>query len=163
MSSRRHPLAAALGSLILPGGGQLYNREWAKGFAIVCMDIGIAVGMALSLAGPPVTRSLLGAAGLGVIYLCVWIPSVVDAYQTAGGGQTALLSGDRPWYVITMLLMVGPGAIPLLWQSRRFSRAAKLAWTAAVIAVALFGILFIVVISPKIEPWLRSLTGPMAY
>lgn len=151
MSTQKSPLIAPLLSAILPGLGQLYNGERAKGLVILCIDFGIAGGMALSTIGPVALRSWLTVVMLGVAYVFIWIPSIIDAYQYAAGVRKPLLSGERAWYVIFMLLTVGPAAIPLLWQSPRFSKGAKIGWTIGVILIALSGILFAVVLGPTLE------------
>ena len=106
--------------------------------------------------GPQAFRSVLTLAVLAVIYPFVCIPAVIDAWQAARGGGTPLLSRHQRWYVILMLLTIGPMALPLLWQSPRFSRTAKLLWTAAVILIALLGILSVTLIGPAMERGLRD-------
>ena len=51
-------LAAGL-SLIVPGLGQLRNREHAKGIAILCITVGIWLWMAMATVGPGYFRSWL--------------------------------------------------------------------------------------------------------
>ena len=68
-----------------------------------------------------------------------------------------MITGEKLWYVVMMLLAVGPLALPLLWQSGHFSRATKLAWTVAVIIIALLAIYALVVIGPIVE---RLLSNP---
>ena len=133
MTTTRSPLLAATLSAILPGLGQVYNGDRAKGIAMLCMALGIGITIAIS-------HSVWSAILMGVLYVAVWIPAVQDAYQVAchrGPG----LAGERLWYIVWMLLCVGPFALPLLWQSRRFSTRGKLLWTIAVILIALIGIL----------------------
>ncbi len=65
----RHPGLAAVLSFIVPGLGQIYNGELAKGFAFVA-------GMIVS--------GLLCAIFIGFFLLiAVWIWAVIDAYRTA--------------------------------------------------------------------------------
>ena len=129
----RTPFVATVLSALLPGLGQLYNGERVKGIAMLCMVAGIGISLALF-------RSAVTAVLLGIIYVVVLIPAARDAYRVASG-QSGTFTGDRTWYVVWMLLMVGPFALPLLWQSARFSRGAKLGWTIAVILIAVIGIL----------------------
>lgn len=151
MPIQHPPLIALMLSALLPGLGQVYNGERAKGLVILCIDLGIAGGMALSTIGPAALHSWLTVVMLGVAYVFIWIPSIIDAYQYAAGARKPLLSGERAWYVIFMLLTVGPAAIPLLWHSPRFSKGAKIGWTIGVILIALLGILFAVVLGPALE------------
>lgn len=156
MPTQTSPLIALSLSLVIPGLGQLYNGERAKSLVVLCMDAGIGIGIALATIGPAAWRSRLSAIALGVVYLFVWIPAIIDAYQHAAGLAKPLLSGEQAWYVVFMLLTVGPGAIPLLWHSPRFSRTAKTMWTVFVILVFLGGILFITVVGPAVERWLQQ-------
>jgi len=152
----RSPFLAALLSLAVPGAGQLYNGERTKGLAILCIDAGIAIGVACALIGPTAFRSTLTALALAGVYCFIWIPAVIDAYQQAAGIGRPLLSGESRWYVLFMLASVGPGAIPLLWQSPRFSRKAKVALTIIVILLALSLILLTVVVGPMLEKILKD-------
>jgi hypothetical protein len=79
----------------------------------------------------------LNRLSVGFALLVVWVSAVVDAYKTA---QTFGHSQDwyyRKSYVIPMLLLVGPLALPLLWRSSYFSRGAQWGWTGLVTTVAL--------------------------
>ena len=129
----RSSVVAALLSLLLPGLGQLYNGDRAKGIAMLCMALGIGVTVAVS-------HSVWSAILMGVLYIAVLIPASQDAYRVARGSAPSF-AGERMWYVVWMLLCVGPFALPLLWQSRRFSTCGKVLWTIAVILIALVSIL----------------------
>ena len=74
---------------------------------------------------------------------------MTDAYKVA---ETSGEPSDfyyRRAYVVTMLLLVGPLALPLLWQSPNFARTARWTWTVTVIVAAL---LFIA--TPYLLKWL---------
>lgn len=152
----RSPYSAALLSFVLPGMGQLYNGEHAKGIALLCIDLGIAFGMIMATIGPASFRSLLTVIMLVIAYIFVWIPAIIDAFQHAAGKPEPLLSGGKIWYVLVMLLAVGPMALPLLWQSARFSKNAKIIWTIFVILIAILSILFLVFVGPSVERLLRN-------
>ena len=153
---RRSPYIAAGLSLIAPGAGQIYSGDRPKGVALLCITAGLWASAILTMAGAAAAGSVLTMLLLVVVYLFVLIPAVLDAYR-AGEGQTAVITGEKLWYVVMMLLAVGPLALPLLWQSGRFSRATKLAWTVAVIIIALLAIYALVVIGPIVE---RLLSNP---
>jgi len=153
----RSPWIAAVLSLLLPGAGQLYNGERPKGIALLCMTAGIAYGLFMSVLGPSYSHSFITAVLLAIVYLLVWPPAVVDAYRYAAGKPSPLLAGEKTWYVILMLLTVGPMALPLLWQSPRFSRGGKIGWTVAVILIVLVGIAMLLVIGPAVEHALQRL------
>jgi hypothetical protein len=154
-SSRVPWLAAAL-SFLAPGLGQLYNRETGKGIATLCIAVGTWIILFVSLAPPVRPGAWLSAAMLVVVYFFLWIPAVVDAYQEAAGRPNPWLSGRSGWYVILMLLVVGPMALPMLWQSPAFSRAAKGIWTAAVVLIAVLVLVMLAVIGPILEGIFRQ-------
>ena len=155
---------AVLLSLLVPGLGQLYNGERAKGIAVLCMTIGIVVGVTMATTGPAQARSSITVVMLGLIYVFVWIPAVIDAYQRASGQTQSLLSGTKTWYVILMLLSIGPMALPLLWQSPRFSRPAKIIWTVIVILLALLAVVCVVLVGPTMQRLLDNFrSGTLPY
>jgi hypothetical protein len=66
---------------------------------------------------------------------------------------------DNPWLMLFLLFVaLGPGAIPMLWRGRAFSRRGKFLLTAAVILYTAFGIWLVWYLSVKwiLEP-LRQL------
>lgn len=151
-------------SALLPGLGQIYNGETSKGVALVLIAGGIIAAICFSVIGPAAMRSTLTCVMLAAVYVLVWAPAVVDANKGTSARARALLAGERRWYVIVMLLSAGPMALPLLWQSPRFSRAAKILWSVLVVAVALLAIFAIVVAGPMVEELLQnssSLGGPL--
>ena len=128
----KDPRFALLYSVIFPGLGQFYVGERAKGWTLLCMGAGVVVSLIVS-------HTAIACFLMGGIYLTIMIPAAVDAFQTASGRSQTFLSDTVP-YVILMLLLVGPFAVPLLWQSRKFSTSAKIAWTAPVILIAFLAI-----------------------
>ena len=128
----KNPYLASIYSVLVPGLGQLYLGERAKGWMLVCMAIGVIVGLIIS--HTPISCFLMGG-----IYLAVMIPAASDAFRTASGRPRVFMADTVP-YVIVMLLMVGPFAVPLLWQSTKFSKMAKILWTVAVILIAFLAI-----------------------
>ena len=152
---RRSPYIAAGLSLVAPGAGQIYSGDRPTGVALLCITVGLWTSAILTMAGGGAARSVLTMLLLAIVYLFLLIPAVLDAYR-AGQGRTAVIAGEKLWYVVMMLLAVGPLALPLLWQSQRFSRAAKLVWTGAVIIIALLAIYALVVVGPLVERFLSD-------
>ncbi len=148
---RRSGWLAAVLSVIAPGLGQWYAGHRAGGAAMLCITLGLWVGLALALAGPPAMRSRFGAVMLLVVYGIAAVPAAVDAAQRAAGRETPLLANASVWYLLVMLASVGPLALPLLWQSPRLSRRAKIAWTIAVAVVAVLSTAFILVLGPVFD------------
>ena len=128
-SARKHPSVALFLSVAVPGLGQLYNGQRTKGLVIAGACLGLGLGT-LWLAG--LSRISAGLA-LGVL----WLAAALDAYKTAQASGQPLDWYYRPPYVIAMLLLVGPLALPLLWRSPHFSRVARWAWTALIVATLL--------------------------
>ena len=129
MTERKSPEFALLLSLLVPGLGQAYNGEKTKGLIIVgaCFLFG---GMGLLFSGLNRVTMLLAL-------LLVWVSAILDAYKTAQAfGRPQDWFFRRP-YVVAMLLLVGPLALPLLWRSPYFSRSARWGWTSLVTMVAL--------------------------
>ena len=147
----KNPHLAFFYSLAVPGLGQLYLGERAKGWTLLSMIGGIVVSL---IATHTATAWVL----MGGIYLAVMIPAAVDAFQIASGRPRAFKGDSKP-YVIVMLLMVGPFAIPLLWQSGRFSKTAKIVWTLAVILIALLAIAVLAVMSSSLDQFMAQETG----
>ncbi|MEI7750449.1 MAG: hypothetical protein WCJ71_00025 [Candidatus Omnitrophota bacterium] len=144
----KNPHLAGIYSVLLPGLGQLYLGERAKGWTLVCMDAGVAVSLLLS-------HTAIACFVMGGIYFAVMIPAVMDAFQTASGRPRTFTADTVP-YVIVMLLMVGPFAIPLLWQSRKFSTSWKIVWTLVVILIALLGIAILTFAASSLEQFMKQ-------
>lgn len=146
VSNRSNPLLALLLSTILPGAGQLYNRETKKGWLI----IGSSLSLGLLIYGLSGFNKISPALAL----LLLWISAIADAYKVAtSSGEGADFCYRRP-YVVAMLLCVGPLALPLLWQSPHFSQIARWIWTVIVVgAVLLF------VSTPYLMDWLIKQTA----
>ena len=128
MTTNKNPWMALTASLILPGLGQVYNDQRVQGIVIAGTCAALAAGC-WWISG--ITRiSLLLA------LLIVWSSAVVDAYKTAQSAGRPLEWYYRRPYVVSMLLVVGPLALPLLWRSPHFSRVARWLWTIVVVGVA---------------------------
>jgi TM2 domain-containing membrane protein YozV len=141
MQPRKKTLIALLFSLVVPGLGQLYNAEPAKGLIIA--------GVCFTLALGTYWLSGLTRISLALALLIIWISATLDAYKTAKSFGQPLEWYYRVPYVVTMLLLVGPLALPLLWRSPYFSLLARWVWTTVVIgAVLLFAL------TPYLLSWL---------
>lgn len=151
--------AAAALSLVMPGLGQCANGKRAKGMALLCLTVGLWCFMALAGWGPRAFRSQFTLLILGLTYLCVWVPAVIEAYRGDPDAAGSVLSGDRPWYVILMVLTLGAMALPLIWQSRRLSTTAKYAWSIVGLLNTVLALLAAWVFGPALEQSLNSLRG----
>ena len=157
------PLLAAGLSAVMPGLGQLYNCEDAKAAAILCSTFGIWAGLVWTTVGPDASRSWLSAVALLLVYPFLLLPAVLDAYRRASGIPEVSSSDARRWHVVIMLLVIGPLAIPQLWQSPGFSRSAKILWTFAVSLVSLIVILVMVAIGPGLEHWIEKSSAAVLF
>ena len=162
VSTPNPPLAAVL-SAVIPGLGQLYNRDGAKAAAILCSTFGIWAGLAWTTVGPEASRSWLSAVALLLVYPFFLLPAVLDAHRRARGIPETPPSRASRWHVVIMLLVIGPLAIPLLWQSQGFSRGAKILWTCTIVVVSLIMILLMVAIGPGLEHWIERSSAPVLF
>lgn len=144
----KSPLLSFCYSVLLPGAGQLYLGERAKGWTLLCMSAGVGVSLMIS-------HTWVACFLMGGIYLAIMIPAALDAFQTASGRPRTFSSEAVP-YVIVMLLMIGPFAIPLLWQSQKFSRTAKILWTVGVILIALLAIAVTTFLASFLDQFMKS-------
>ena len=129
MPASSNPRVALLCSVLLPGLGQIYNRERTKGLVIFACAVTLAV-LGSWFSGFNRFAMLLA------LFL-LWASAATDAYHMVkNAGQSAEFY-YRKTFVVAMLLLVGPLALPLLWQSRNFSRTVRWLWTILVISVAL--------------------------
>lgn len=155
------PLFAAGLSAVMPGLGQLYNREDAKAAAILCSTFGIWAGLVWTTVGPAASRSWLSAVALLLAYPFLLLPAVLDAHRCASGIPETSSSRASRWPIVIMLLVIGPLAIPRLWQSQGFSRSAKVLWTCFIGVVSLIAILLMVAIGPGLEHWIERSFEPV--
>jgi TM2 domain-containing membrane protein YozV len=141
MPAPRNSLTAAVLSAIVPGSGQIYNQELKKGLVIFgsCLSLGL---LSYWISGLNKISTLLA------LWL-LWISAVADAYKVAKSSGRAVDFYYRRPYVVAMLLLVGPLALPLLWQSPNFSRNARWIWTIIVVGGAL-----LFVSTPYLMNWL---------
>ena len=120
---------AAVFSLVLPGIGQFYNRQQTKGLVLL--------GSCAALLALTAWLSGLSRITVALALAVVWISAATDAYMTAKMGGRPLDWYYRKPYVVAMLLLIGPVALPLLWRSPHFARPGKWGWTALVLGVVL--------------------------
>jgi len=141
MSVRKSPITALVLSVIVPGLGQIFNEEKKKGLVIF--------GSCLGLALLTYWFSGFNKFSIALALILLWSSAIVDAFKVANAsGRPAEFYYRRP-YVVAMLLLVGPLAFPLLWQSPQFSRFARWTWTVIVVTAALM-----FVVTPYLMSWL---------
>jgi hypothetical protein len=141
---------------VMPGLGQLYNGEDAKAAAILCSTFGFWAGLVWTTVGPDASRSWLSAFALLLVYPFLLLPSVLDAHRRASGIPEISSSRESRWHVVIMLLVIGPLAVPQLWQSEGFSRRAKILWTFSISLISLIVILVMVAVGPGLEHWIEK-------
>ena len=129
MSGRTNRFVALLLSAVIPGLGQLYSRDIKKGLMIFgsCLSLGL---LGYWVGG-------FNRIAVALALLLLWVSGAVDAYQSAKtSGRGADFYYRKP-YVVAMLLLVGPLALPLLWQSPNFASRGRWLWTVMVVGAAL--------------------------
>jgi len=110
--------AALLSGLVCPGAGQIYNRQYVKGIALVIAAVGLIAAFIYELwdamvkvvaSMPPdevmgdlfgISHRLIeenGAAFSGIIYalIAVWVIAIVDAYVKGDTKSPPLRGGDE--------------------------------------------------------------------
>jgi TM2 domain-containing membrane protein YozV len=129
MATQSNPFIALILSAIVPGLGQIYNREAKKGWVILgsCLILGLLIYWFDGLNKITIALALL----------LLWASAIVDAYKVAATSGQASEFYYRKAYVVTMLLLVGPLALPLLWQSPNFSGTVRWIWTVIVVGAVL--------------------------
>lgn len=131
MATGTNPFLAGILSTIVPGSGQIYNGEVKKGWVIL--------GSCVSLAALTYWIEGLNKITLALAFLLLWLSAIVDSYKVAMTSGRESEFYYRKTYVVTMLLLVGPLALPLLWRSPNFTRTSRWLWTVVVVgAVLLF-------------------------
>lgn len=137
-------------SILLPGAGHLYLGERRGGIALLCVTVSLLLGIIVSLAGPAPLRSPATAVLLLLPYAMLSLPSARSVRNDPGPPPASR------GYLLVMLAVAGPMALPLLWQSDAFSRAGKIVWTVLVIAIVVIAVCAIVVAGPMIEELARQ-------
>ncbi|MDP2743790.1 MAG: hypothetical protein Q8P00_01830 [Dehalococcoidia bacterium] len=146
MPDRRNPLLALALSAIAPGLGQLYNKETRKGLVIIgsCLGLGLLIYW----------QSGLNRITFALALLLVWISAIAEAYKSAQASGQPPDFYYRKAYVVSLLLLIGPFALPLLWRSPHFSRTARWVWIVVVVGATLLFFL-----TPHLTSWtLRRLS-----
>lgn len=132
----------------IPGLAQIYLGEKRKGFTLLIIDGGIFLTLILS-------KSYLIRLLMSGIYLAAFLPSAIESHQMAKGSKRKLDTNSR-WYVTMLILFTGFSALPLLWNSARFSKRAKIAWTIAVPVLAFLFFGFLIKYWDRLEDVLRK-------
>ena len=140
MPARRSPLLALALSAIVPGLGQIYNEETRKGLVI----IGSCLGLAMLI----YWQSGLNRITFALALLLVWISAIAEAYKSAQASGQPPDFYYRKAYVVSLLLLIGPFALPLLWRSPHFSRTARWTWT-----VIVSGAVLLFILTPQLMSW----------
>jgi len=115
--AQMNPFFAACLSLV-PGAGHWALGRRRKAAALFFFDFGILFTLFF-------LRSNVGRILASFSYLLIMIPAVLETYTLARGGVNQL-SESKP-YIIALLFLKGFSALPLLWQSRVFSKQMKIA------------------------------------
>lgn len=135
-SSLKNPWVAFFLSVLFPGLGHLYVGNRLAGLIYGAMGAGVAFSFFSS-------DSALAKASVLMILPFIIIPAGRDAFDTAAGKKKPVTGEEGKVYVIWMLCCVGPFALPLLWQNKKFSFAVKAVWTVIVISIVVFFLLFV--------------------
>ncbi len=131
-SLKKNPWIAFFLTLLFPGLGHLYvgNKFSALTYAIITVGLGYSYFSSTSY-----------LARMAVLFVVPFflVPAVRDAVDVARGKKKSVTGAESRLYVVWMLCCVGPFALPLLWQNKKFTVFVKIVWTVVVLSVvALF-------------------------
>lgn len=126
--AKKSPWLSFFLSLMFPGLGHLYAGHRLAAVAYGAMGIGVWVTCWTS-------DSFLTKSAAFLILPFVAIPAARDAFSIASGKKKPVTGEESKLYVIWMLCCVGPFALPLLWQNKKFSVAVKGIWSVVVISI----------------------------
>ena len=143
MNDSLRPWVAGFLSLIVPGLGQLYLGRRTEAIGPLCVAIAAAIA-------PQIFHSQSTAVMMTFIYGATALPAARDAFRAAKGIDVRA-STQAVGYVIMMLFVAGPLALPLLWQTPRLSQRAKVIWTIVVVVIAVVCVFFLAAIGPMME------------
>ncbi len=152
MNDALRPWIAGFLSLMLPGLGQLYLGRRTEAIGPLCVVVAAAVAS-------HIFNSVSTTIMMEVIYGATALPSARDAFRAAKGLDVRA-STQAVGYVIPMLFMAGPLALPLLWQTPQLSQRAKIIWTMVVVVIAVVCIFLLAAVGPMIERSAQSLGLP---
>ncbi len=113
---------------IIPGLAHLYLGKRGKALGLLVIDAGIFLTLIFS-------ETLLMKVLMAGIYLVTFLPACLETYRMAQNRESWIKT-DSKWYTSVLLLTTGFNALPLLWQSKAFSKRYKILWTLAVVVLA---------------------------
>lgn len=140
---------AQLLSLVLPGTGHLLYDLRQRGWVSLVLAGGALFSIILY-------SSLLAKLALALVYLLVGVHAMLDLRSQIHGTSAPVDLADQR-VVIAALVLIGPFAVPLLWQSPRFSTRQKWLLTVAVLVIAVAAILLTGTLGTILEEKLRQL------
>ena len=148
--SKKNPWIAFSLTLVFPGLGHLYvgNRFAALAYGVMTLGLGYSYFSA---------QSFLAQLAVFFIIPFVVLPAARDAVTVARGKKRLVTGEESRVYVIWMLCCVGPFAIPLLWQNKKFSVLVKIVWTAIVISIVVAFISVIAVLGKSYDQFAQTL------
>ncbi|MFA5038330.1 MAG: hypothetical protein WC732_01470 [Candidatus Omnitrophota bacterium] len=149
MKQSTFDLLAVLALSFVPGLPHLYLKKYKKAVSLLFISAGIVLTLLLS-------NSYVSGVLMFIIYAVTAIPSGVEAYQLCRYGRQTLDISSR-WYVLLLLWWTGFSAVPLLWQSNRFSRFSKVVLTFLVAVMAVLFFSFLVYYWKFLEDFLTCL------
>ena len=139
-------------SILAPGAGHLYLGDRRGGMALLCVTVALLLAIVVSMVGPAPLRSPATAVLLLLPYAMLSVP----AARSLRNEPRETPAIHRRGYLLVMLAVAGPMALPLLWQSEAFSRPGKIVWTIVVIAIVVIAVGALVVVGPMIEELMQQ-------
>ncbi len=125
---KKNPWIAFLLTLVFPGLGHFYVGSRFAALAYGAMTVGLGYSYFSA-------KSFLARIAVLFIVPFLVVPAARDAMAVAQGKKKPVTGEESRVYVVWMLCCVGPFAIPLLWQNKKFSVPVKIVWTVVVISI----------------------------
>lgn len=147
--SKISPLLLAVMSVV-PGLGHWCLGKKRKAAAFFIIALGLLISLFL-------VKSPIGLILICLAYVAITLPAIVETYTLAAGGVKEL--SESRGYIIFLLIAVGITSLPLLWQSRVFSKRAKILWSIGISTVAVLYLSFLAVFGMRIFSHARSWFG----
>lgn len=127
---------------ILPGLAQLVQGQRQSGLALLSATLGMFALLLWDLST------------LTLIFVAVGYLSLV--YHAAKDALHETRNTESVEYVLGLAVIVGPFALPLLWQNQSISPRAKQIWTGVIVVITVLLIISMKYLDPMMEQMLEN-------
>ena len=122
---------------LIPGLAQLVQGQRQSGFALLSATLGM-FGLLL-----------WDLSTLTLIFVAVAYMSLV--YHAAKDALHQTRNTESVEYVLGLAVIVGPFALPLLWQNKRLTLRSKRIWTGVILVITVLLVISMIYLDPLLE------------